>query len=181
MYFVLPPGLPCCLLYSHLLFNATLTPLCPPIGVGVDGIPNTLSSNAASPPLPEPTLHLLPFLFPPVVARRTRPLAGLPEKDPPEPKAGLRIGLPEIGLPERLPETLRPSGELPAVANRLLVALTARGVLRAYRGGVQVPEAPGVAGVAVGGRPRSERCRGVRGISERSSFFAHGRRGRMAW
>jgi hypothetical protein len=118
MYFVLPPGLPCCLLYNHLLFNATLTPLCPPLGVGVDGdVANTLSSSPVIPPL-EPKLHLL---LPATVALRTRPLAGLPENDPPE-----RSGLPATGLPD----TLRPNGELPTVAALLLVALTAREVLR---------------------------------------------------
>jgi hypothetical protein len=167
MYFVLPLGLPCCLLYNHLLFNATLTPLCPPLGVGVDGAePNTLSSRPTT-PLPDPKLHLL---LPATVALRTSPLAGLPENDPPD-----RSGLPVTGLPD----TLRPNGELPTVAALLLEALTARGVLRTYRGGVTYV-LPGVGGVASGESPRSVRWRGVRGMSERSSFGPMGRSGRKA-
>jgi hypothetical protein len=122
MYFVLPPGLPCCRLYNHLLLSATVA-LCPLLGVGVDGTgPKKLSSNAVN-PAPDPKLHLL---LPATVARRTSPLTGLPESEPPEPKVEPRSPLPPSGLLD----VLRASGELPAVAMRLLVALTARGVVR---------------------------------------------------
>lgn len=50
-----------------------------------------------------------------------------------------------------------------------------------YRGGVMYWD-PGVAGCELGLRPRSDRCCGVRGTSERSSGFVNrGRRGRRTY
>jgi hypothetical protein len=53
-----------------------------------------------------------------------------------------------------VPPKLLAVGELPTVAAMLLDALTARGVLREYRGGVE-NALPGVGGVSVGPSPKS--------------------------